>query len=50
MSWYQPHSVGDQGIEPCTSRSQTERSTDELVSVFVHRLAARSDELVSVAP
>ena len=25
-------SVGDQGIEPCTSRSQTERPTDELVS------------------
>ena len=23
--------VGDQGIEPCTSRSQSERSTDELV-------------------
>ena len=29
--------VGDRGIEPRTSRSQTERSTDELVSVFVGR-------------
>src|SRR3989304_10618017 len=27
-------SVGVQGIEPCASRSQTERSTDELHSVF----------------
>ena len=31
--------VGDQGIEPCASRSQTERSTGELVPVFTLGMA-----------
>lgn len=33
MKIYPKQLVGDQGIEPCASRSQSERSTDELVPV-----------------
>jgi hypothetical protein len=34
--------VGEEGIEPSASRSQTERSTDELLSAFAEASADKS--------
>ncbi len=41
--------VGDQGIEPCASRSQTEHSTDELVPDKLGAASGNRTRILSLA-